>query len=134
MKQRCNDPNSTSYRFYGGRGIQVCEEWSKDFWAFANFMGPKPDPSYTLDRIDPNGHYEPGNCRWASPALQHANKRKVRPCGRPLRVYELNGIKTLRALAKHHGIKIETVVARLARTNMTLEEALTTPVKPRGRR
>lgn len=75
MKSRCSNPNETGYANYGGRGISVCAEWRHDFQAFFEYMGPKPDPSYSIDRIDVDGNYEPGNVRWATPKEQANNKR-----------------------------------------------------------
>jgi hypothetical protein len=77
MHKRCSLPTSTRFHQYGGRGIRVCERWSgKD--GLVNFladMGPKPSPQHSLDRIDVNGNYEPGNCRWATPIAQSRNRR-----------------------------------------------------------
>lgn len=76
MRQRCQNPNYDKYSYYGGRGIRVCERWQ----VFENFladMGPRPEGK-TLDRIETNGNYEPGNCRWATRSEQQQNTRRSR--------------------------------------------------------
>jgi len=76
MKARCMNPNTTGYENYGGRGIRVCPEWIDSFEAFAAHVGDRPGPDYSIDRIDNDGHYEPGNVRWATRAEQNRNQRK----------------------------------------------------------
>ena len=74
MLGRCNDPGNSSYKYYGARGIKVCDKWLESFNNFYEDMGDRPD-GYTLDRIDVNGNYEPSNCRWADNTTQSINQR-----------------------------------------------------------
>ena len=75
MRQRCNNKNAENYKYYGGRGICVCNEWENDFslfalWSFANGY----NDNLTIDRIESNGNYEPSNCRWISKKEQTNNR------------------------------------------------------------
>lgn len=76
MRQRCFDQNDPAFLFYGGRGITVCDQWS-DYATFAADMG-EPGPGLSLDRIDNDGPYAPGNCRWATRSEHARNKRSAR--------------------------------------------------------
>jgi DNA-binding transcriptional regulator GbsR (MarR family) len=77
MRRRCNDPNFLRYESYGGRGITVCDEWNASFENFLEYMGERPE-GMTIDRINVDGNYEPGNVRWADPKTQTRNQRKFK--------------------------------------------------------
>ena len=84
MRQRCQDPKSSDYPRYGGRGIKVCDRWNQPikhyskqqggFWNFLEDMGEPIDMSYQIDRIDNEGDYTPKNCRWATRKQNQANR------------------------------------------------------------
>lgn len=74
MKARCENPNDKFYSYYGGRGIIVCSRW-QDFTNFIEDMSERPGIEYSVDRIDTNGNYVPGNCRWATRKEQQGNMR-----------------------------------------------------------
>ena len=77
MKTRCQNIRATGYRFYGGRGITVCDRWDNSFEAFLEDMGVSPSEAHSIDRINSNGNYEPNNCRWATLVEQRQNQRGV---------------------------------------------------------
>lgn len=75
MRRRCNNPTFRVYYNYGGRGIKVCERWNNSFAAFLEDMGIRPSANHSLDRIDNDGDYEPGNVRWSTKLEQDNNRR-----------------------------------------------------------
>lgn len=77
MIERCSNPNFRQWDSYGGRGITICDRWRERFENFLADIGEPPSPDHSLDRINNDGNYEPGNCRWATRVEQSANRRKV---------------------------------------------------------
>lgn len=110
---RCERPSTPSYKHYGARGIRMCARWRGDFSCFLRDMGPRPTGT-TLDRIDPDGNYEPCNCRWATASVQNLNKRpsskKVTP-ELELTVRVMRGSGSSRAVAALVGLSHVTVQA-----------------------
>lgn len=110
MKQRCGYTKARNYKYYGAKGIEVCEEWANDFnafyaWAIANGY----EESLTIDRIDPNGNYEPSNCRWISLKEQQRNRTDNTHI-------EINGIKkTLSEWEETSGVLAATIANRYKR-------------------
>ena len=124
MVARCVNRNIPSWENYGGRGITICDRWLK-FEDFLADMGPKPSNGYSIDRIDVNGNYEPGNCRWATIHEQSRNKRTNR-------FIEWNGrTQIVSDWAKELGMSTSLLEARLGRLGWPLDKAMTTPVKRR---
>jgi hypothetical protein len=82
MITRCTNKNCPEYHNYGGRGICVCSEWLESFEEFYAHVGPRPSDKHSIDRIEVDGNYEPGNLRWATIDVQNSNKRnsKRTPC------------------------------------------------------
>lgn len=74
MRRRCTNPKHPQFHDYGGRGIAICERWS-DYRNFLADMGRRPSPKHSIDRIDVDGNYEPGNCRWTTKDVQQHNQR-----------------------------------------------------------
>lgn len=78
IRQRCTLPHHPSYKNYGARGIRLCDEWINDFKAFLSHVGPRPGPKHTIDRIDNDRGYEPGNVRWTTRAINQRNRRATK--------------------------------------------------------
>ena len=117
IRQRCNNPNNKGYKDYGGRGIRMSEEWNS-YEKFIAYVGRRPSEDMSLDRINNDGNYEPGNVRWATQAQQDANKRNSRKV-------EFRGeIKCLFEWVKELGLNYGTVHNRLD-YGWTAEEAFT---------
>jgi hypothetical protein len=117
MKRRCYNPNTRDYPLYGARGIAVDDRWRDSFETFLRDMGLKPTPVHSLDRIDSNGPYAPGNTRWAEPLAQGNNTRRNRRL-------ELDGeSRTVAEWARHLGIGATTIQARL-RLGWSIERVL----------
>lgn len=111
MLARCNNPKIERYPHYGGRGIRVADEWQGEqgFDRFYAYIGPRPSPKHSVDRIDTNGHYEPGNVRWADAGQQAANRRNTR-------LVEVDGrVLTLRAACIELSAPYGTVAERVRR-------------------
>jgi hypothetical protein len=123
MKGRCYNQNDPAYGKYGGRGILVCDEWNASFGAFREYMGPKPGLDYSIDRIDNDGHYEPGNVRWASPKEQARNRR------RQLKMVVDGETKMLAELAEKSGVPYQTALWRF-KQGWSTERILTPAVTP----
>jgi hypothetical protein len=122
MKKRCYNKKAVKYRVYGARGIHVYEAWVNDFPAFLAYMGPCPE-GHSIDRIDCDGNYEPGNVRWTSSKEQMWNKQNT--------VYvEHEGENvSLASLADEHGLSSNVLGGRVLRYGWSLDTALKTPVK-----
>lgn len=76
MIDRCTRAKNRAYNRYGGRGITVCQEWRDSFEAFLRDVGPRPSASHSIDRINNEGNYEPGNVRWATWSTQRHNQTR----------------------------------------------------------
>lgn len=127
MRHRCTNDKHVQFKDYGGRGIKVCDRWISDFDQFLKDVGPKPTPELTLDRLDNDGHYEPGNVGWRSRSDQVRNRRKYSKSND--RLISHNGrVQTLEDWSKETGIKRTTLQSRLE-TGWSVSDALTLPVR-----
>lgn len=118
MKARCYNPNNTRYNSYGGRGIVICDEWKDDYMAFLKWaMDNGYSDELTIDRKNVNGNYEPGNCQWATSAMQSNNRRSN------IDITIGKTTKTLKEWCLVFGLSYGTIRARYKRNeNITLDE------------
>lgn len=125
MRLRCLDPEHAAFADYGGRGITVCDRWRDDPTAFLADVGPKPSPKHEIDRIDNDRGYEPGNVRWATRKENDRNRRSSR-------LLTFRGeTHALAEWCERLGLPRDTVRKRLE-GGWPVEEALTTPVRPKA--
>lgn len=118
MKQRCQNEGHKRYKYYGGRGIKVCEEWSNSFAAFLKHIGTRPTDKHSIDRINVNGNYEPGNCRWATPVEQSANRRDTTK-------FLFNGeMMALSHIAKSVGIPQSTMHRLVMKRGLSIQDVI----------
>lgn len=121
---RCEDPKHVSFKYYGVKGVRVCDRW-KSFEAFFEDMGNRPSPNHSLDRINPDGDYCPENCRWATWTQQNNNRRNNRRL-------TLGGITmSCAAWDRKCGFRPYTITGRLFR-GWSAERAITTPLGPKN--
>lgn len=120
MVQRCHNSKTNGYENYGGRGIGVCARW-RIYENFEADMGPRPI-GLSIDRIDNNGNYEPGNCRWATRKTQNSNRRYC------ILVKDGEEPVTLREYCRRHSLRYRPVVKRIRDRGWPIEKALSIPV------
>jgi hypothetical protein len=123
-KARCLNPNHHKYPLYGGRGIRVCDRWRGSWPNFFADMGPKPGREYSLDRIDTNGDYEPGNCRWATRQQQQRNRRNN------IYVWWENRRWLVAELAEEYKLDYNLLAGRL-KMGWLIWDAIFKPVRPK---
>jgi len=123
IKDRCLNPNSPAFQYYGSRGITICREWAESFACFLKDVGHRPFPDYTIERIDNSKGYEPSNVKWATRKEQMRNTRATR-------LITLDGI-TLCASdwAKLNGVPRGTVLGRLSKGYNEIDAVTPLPVR-----
>ncbi len=111
-----NDENCKEYRLYGNRGIVVCKEWH-DFNVFIAYIGLSPSPKHSIDRINVNGNYEPGNVRWATKKMQANNKRNN------VFITILGVTKTLKQWCEHYSLNYKSTHYKIKYKGLTPQQA-----------
>lgn len=126
MRGRCQNVRNRQWGDYGGRGITVCERWNS-FKAFLDDMGRRPSLNHSIDRIDNNGGYEPGNCRWATSREQNLNTR------RNIMVTAWGETKPLSVWCESLGLRYMTVRGRIRSYGWDPEMALAAKTNAKSR-
>lgn len=121
MKQCCLNPNNHAYKYYGGRGITICDRWINNFELFIEDMGYRPDRSYSIERIDNNGNYCPENCKWILRSQQSRNRRNLK-----LITYN-NKSLLLSEWCRELNLNYQMMRRRVFELNIAFEVALTYP-------
>lgn len=123
MLSRCTNPRNRRYARYGGRGIAVCDRW-QDFQNFLADVGARPGPGYSIERVNNDGNYEPGNCRWATTAEQNRNNSNTH-------FVAFNGkTQCVTDWAIETGLHRNTIFQRL-KLGWSVEQTLTAPLHTR---
>lgn len=120
MRQRCSNPNSPAYQWYGRKGVSVAKRWNS-FPLFLRDIGPRPSKRYTLERRNNNGNYNPSNCTWATWKTQANNKSNNRP------LYYKGQIKNIGQWCEQLNLSVVLVLDRLDRLGWTVSKALSVP-------
>jgi hypothetical protein len=128
IKRRCYYEKDVDYKYYGARGIKMADIWVNDATAFCNYVEALDrylEPGTTIDRIDTNGNYEPGNLRWVTMPEQRRNTRRTN-------LVTINGeTLCIQDWAKRYSISTDTIYRRIKKHGMSEVEAITTPLQPR---
>lgn len=126
IKQRCRNRNNECFKDYGGRGIDICDEWYNSFQIFFAAVGPKPTPAHTIERIKNHLGYVPGNVRWATRSEQNENTRQTR-------LITFDGITLSQSKwARRIGITVSTLRHRIDVLKLPLHRALSPERLPNG--
>lgn len=130
MLKRCHSPGDKGFSAYGGRGITVCDQWRDDFKAFYDHIGPRPSKRHSVDRIENDKGYEPGNVRWATPEEQQRNRGvnvRAEVCGEVLTAAEISqrfGLSETAVLRRiHRGLTGADLVSPPKRLKLSAEDA-----------
>lgn len=121
IKTRCYNAKESTYQYYGGKGIAVCDRWMNSYEDFLTDMGRAPSPNHSIERNDVKKGYEPSNCRWATRLEQMNNTSKT------LRVEFKGAVKPFSDWCRELGLKRSMVYQRIHKLKWDVEKAFTTP-------